>query len=53
MPYEETAELCQVAVGAVKSRVHRARTRLEILLDITNEGELGPDDVTKAALAAE
>jgi RNA polymerase sigma-70 factor (ECF subfamily) len=42
-----------VAVGTVKSRVNRARTKLAILLDLTNEGELGPDDVTKAALAAE
>ncbi len=52
MSYEEAAEVCQVAVGTVKSRVNRARTRLAALLDLTSEGELGPDDVTKAALAA-
>ena len=52
MSYEEAAEVCQVAVGTVKSRVNRARTRLAALLDLTSEGELGPDDVTKAALTA-
>jgi RNA polymerase sigma-70 factor (ECF subfamily) len=52
MSYEEAAEVCQVAVGTVKSRVNRARTRLAVLLDLTSEGELGPDAVTKAALTA-
>jgi RNA polymerase sigma-70 factor (ECF subfamily) len=52
LSYEEAAEVCQVAVGTVKSRVNRARTRLAVLLDLTSEAELGPDDVTKAALAS-
>jgi RNA polymerase sigma-70 factor, ECF subfamily len=52
LSYERAAEVCQVAVGTVKSRVNRARTRLAVLLDLTNEAELGPDDVTKAALAS-
>jgi RNA polymerase sigma-70 factor, ECF subfamily len=52
LSFEEAAEVCQVAVGTVKSRVNRARTRLAVLLDLTNEAELGPDDVTKAALAS-
>jgi hypothetical protein len=43
----------QVAVGTVKSRVNRARLKLAYLLDLTNEADLGPDDVTKAALAAD
>ncbi len=30
--YEETAEICQVRVGTVKSRVSRARARLENIL---------------------
>jgi RNA polymerase sigma-70 factor (ECF subfamily) len=52
MSYEETAEVCRVAVGTFKSRVNRAQTRLAVLLDLTSAGELGPDDVTKAALTS-
>ena len=52
LSYERAAEVCQVAVGTVKSRVNRARTRLAVLLDLTSEAKLGPDDVTKAALAS-
>jgi RNA polymerase sigma-70 factor, ECF subfamily len=51
MSYEEAAAMCQVAVGTVKSRVNRARSKLAYLLDLTGEADLGPDDVTKAALA--
>jgi RNA polymerase sigma-70 factor (ECF subfamily) len=53
MSYEEAAELCNVPVGTVKSRVNRARSRLTALLDLNSEAEIGPDSVTKAALAAE
>jgi RNA polymerase sigma-70 factor (ECF subfamily) len=49
--YEEAAEVCSVAVGTMKSRVNRARSKLAALLDLTSGAELGPDDVTKAALA--
>ena len=52
MSYEEAAAVCQVAVGTVKSRVNRARSKLASVLDLTDEAELGLDDVTKAALAA-
>jgi RNA polymerase sigma-70 factor (ECF subfamily) len=51
MSYEEPAGICNVAVGTVKSRVNRARSKLALLLDLTSEAELGPDAVTKAALA--
>jgi RNA polymerase sigma-70 factor, ECF subfamily len=51
MSYDEAAEVCNVAVGTVKSRVNRARARLTALLDLTNEAEIGPDNLTKAALA--
>jgi RNA polymerase sigma-70 factor (ECF subfamily) len=30
--YEEAAAICETAVGTIKSRVHRARTRLSELL---------------------
>jgi RNA polymerase sigma-70 factor, ECF subfamily len=51
LSYEEAAAVCQVAVGTVKSRVNRARSKLAFVLDLTGEADLGPDDLTKAALA--
>jgi RNA polymerase sigma-70 factor, ECF subfamily len=51
MSYEEAAPVCNVAVGTVKSRVNRARSKLVDALDLTGEADPGPDDVTKAALA--
>ena len=51
MSYEEAAEVCGVAVGTIKSRVNRARHRLAELLGITDDPELGPDGITKAALS--
>ena len=53
MSYEEAAEVCNVPLGTVKSRVNRARSRLASMLDLNKEAEIGPDDMTKAALAAE
>ncbi len=53
LSYEEAAEICGVAVGTVKSRVNRARNRLAALLDLAGEAEIGPDKITKAALAVE
>jgi hypothetical protein len=35
-----------------ESRVNRAQSKLVYLLDLTSEAEIGPDDMTKAALAA-
>jgi RNA polymerase sigma-70 factor (ECF subfamily) len=53
MSYEEAAQVTGVPVGTVKSRVNRARNRLAELLDLNSEVEIGPDAVTKAAVAAE
>ena len=50
--YEEAAEICQCAVGTIKSRVNRARTRLAQLLAVESVDDLGPDDQTRAALQA-
>jgi len=44
--YEETAEICETAVGTIKSRVSRARKRLVELLE---NGELIRDDVAPGA----
>ena len=53
MSYEEAAEVCNVPVGTIKSRVNRARSRLAELLDLDSEAEIGPDALTQAAIAAE
>jgi RNA polymerase sigma-70 factor (ECF subfamily) len=50
MSYEDAAEITGVAVGTVKSRVNRARTRLTLLLHHDPADEIGPDGFTKAAL---
>jgi RNA polymerase sigma-70 factor, ECF subfamily len=43
LSYEETADICRVAVGTIKSRVNRARARLGQLLGIDDVSEIGPD----------
>lgn len=48
--YEETAEICGVAVGTVKSRVNRARVRLAQLLGIASASEFGADRVAEAVV---
>src|SRR3974390_1132723 len=49
--YEEAAHICGCAVGTIKSRVNRARTRLAELLSIHGADEFGPDEQTRAVLA--
>ena len=44
--YEEAAEICHCAVGTMKSRVSRARTRLQDILKIAGEADYGPDAVS-------
>ena len=44
--YEEAAEVCECAVGTIKSRVSRARTRLAEILGIKGDGEYGPDEIS-------
>ncbi len=39
LTYEEAAEVCGCALGTIKSRVNRARTRLLKLLDAEDAGE--------------
>jgi RNA polymerase sigma-70 factor, ECF subfamily len=41
--YEEAADICGCRVGTIKSRVSRARKRLQEVLGVEGEGEFGPD----------
>jgi RNA polymerase sigma-70 factor (ECF subfamily) len=50
--YEEAAHICECAVGTIKSRVNRARTRLAELMEIDGAGDFGPDQQTRAVLAS-
>ncbi|QCK85067.1 sigma-70 family RNA polymerase sigma factor [Phreatobacter aquaticus] len=50
LSYEETADICGIAVGTVKSRVNRARAKLAEILSIDGANEYGPDRKTTAAL---
>ena len=50
--YEEAAAICESAVGTIKSRVHRARTRLSKLLSIDSADRFGQDHTTRAVLTA-
>ena len=44
--YEEAALVCNCAVGTMKSRVSRARARLQELLAVTGNTDYGPDPAT-------
>ncbi|MBX9932309.1 MAG: sigma-70 family RNA polymerase sigma factor [Methylobacterium sp.] len=50
--YEEAAAISGVAVGTVKSRVSRARSRLIMELGMTGSDDIGADALTRAALDA-
>lgn len=50
--YEEAAEICGVALGTIKSRVNRARSRLAEMLSTDGADESGPDATMLAALRA-
>ncbi len=48
--YEEAANICGCAVGTIKSRVNRARTRLAELMNIDGTADFGPDDIMRSRL---
>jgi RNA polymerase sigma-70 factor, ECF subfamily len=48
--YQEAADICGCAVGTIKSRVNRARSRLVELLAVDGERYFGPDDTTRAVV---
>eukprot|EP01035_Chromulina_nebulosa_P066891 gene66892-91605_t len=41
--YEEAAEICNCAIGTIKSRVNRARQKLMQQLNISSAADFGPD----------
>ncbi|MET3560801.1 RNA polymerase sigma-70 factor (ECF subfamily) [Bartonella japonica] len=41
--YEDAAAICGCAVGTIKSRVSRARNRLQEILNVDGESDYGPD----------
>jgi RNA polymerase sigma-70 factor (ECF subfamily) len=50
--YEEAAQICGCAVGTIKSRVNRARTRLAEILTIESADDFGPDHQTRAVVGS-
>ena len=50
LSYEEAAQICNVALGTIKSRVNRGRAKLVELLDIGVDEKFGPDSSTEAVL---
>lgn len=51
LSYEEAAAISGCAVGTIKSRVNRARTKLSEIMGIKSGDEFGPDAATEAILA--
>jgi RNA polymerase sigma-70 factor (ECF subfamily) len=49
--YEEAAEISGCAVGTIKSRVNRARSKLTYLLSVSAPHEYGPDAAPEAIVA--
>ncbi|MCO6051606.1 sigma-70 family RNA polymerase sigma factor [Mesorhizobium sp. RP14(2022)] len=50
--YEEAAEICDCAVGTIKSRVSRARTRLQDILKISGDSDYGPDAIASQVMGS-
>lgn len=48
--YDEAARISGTEIGTIKSRVHRARTRLADMLEISTTAEFGPDPSSGAII---
>lgn len=50
--YEEAADICGCAVGTIKSRVSRARSRLQDILGVSGEADYGPDAISAQVMGS-
>ncbi len=50
LSYEEAAAVCSVPLGTIKSRVSRGREKLVQLLTVRGADDIGPDQITRAAM---
>src|SRR4051794_14180848 len=48
--YEDAAAICGCAVGTIKSRVNRARSKLAALLYVDGAEDFGPDETIRAVI---
>jgi RNA polymerase sigma-70 factor, ECF subfamily len=48
--YEDAASICGCAVGTIKSRVNRARSKLSNLLYVEGADDFGPDNTVRAVI---
>jgi len=48
--YEDAAAICGCAVGTIKSRVNRARSKLAALLYVDGAEDFGPDETVRAVI---
>src|SRR4051812_21524912 len=48
--YEDAATICGCAVGTIKSRVNRARSKLSGMLYVESPEDFGPDDTVRAVI---
>jgi len=48
--YEDAATICGCAVGTIKSRVNRARSKLAAMLYVDGAEDFGPDQTVRAAM---
>jgi RNA polymerase sigma-70 factor (ECF subfamily) len=48
--YEDAATICGCAVGTIKSRVNRARSKLAAMLYVDGADDFGPDETVRAVM---